>query len=504
MFFIRSSTGARPKAGGDAAGLMALVAFFSVFAGCASPTTGRVRDAHLLQTGTKDARRIASVETAGPFYERVATSDGGVRESYRPLLYTRIEAESGDAVRREVLWPVYDSSRRGDSLTWRFLIWFGYDKDTTQPDSYGRTWLFPLWFSGTTKEGQDYAALFPVYGTIRDMYFDRIHFTLFPIWVEYDRGTHSTWSVLWPIISKTIGEKRNGFRVFPFYGRMERKDLEKTKFVLWPFWTSGEYYNRNPGRSWMLFPIVGRVERESESSWLVIPPFFNVTRGKGKLDYYRKINAPWPFVQIHDGKDWHKRYFWPIYTHRYDDAGDYSARTYLWPFFNFRAAKRAGLSEQTRSALLLYADSDIRRDSDGDGVYETQVEQYSRLWPLYSHRADPVNSYFKFPDLSFSKRTGALERNLLGMFTLYTRGVSEETQRVDHEALWGAFRYGSGEDYSAFRVWPIYDYAEESGEWSWSVLGGLIGRSGDADEARWRWLWFFGGRGDERAEEVDP
>ena len=89
------------------------------------------------------------------------------------------------------------------------------------------------------------------------------------------------------------------------------------------------------------------------------------------------------------------------------------------------------------------------------------------------------------------------------MFTLYTRGVSAEAQRVDHEALWGAFRYGSGEDYSAFRVWPLYDSAEESGEWSWSVLGGLIGRSGDADEARWRWLWFFGGRGYERAEEVD-
>lgn len=500
--FLGLKTGVSRGLRCNTASLMVFAAFSFVLAGCASPTTGRVRDAHLLQTGTEDVRRINSVEKVGPFYERVVTSDGSLRESYRPLLYTHIEAEGGDAVRREVFWPIYDSSRRGDSLTWRFLIWFGYDKDTTQSGSYGRTWLFPFWFSGTTKKGQNYAALFPGYGTIRDMYFDRIHFVLFPIWVEYDRGASSTWSVLWPFISKTTGEKRNGFKVFPFYGQMERKDIDKTRFVLWPFWSSGEYYNRNPGSSWMLFPVLGRVDRESESSWLVIPPFFNFTAGKGKLDYYRKINCPWPFIQIHDGKDWHKRYFWPIYTHRYDDAGDYSARSYLWPFFNFRTAKRAGLNERTRSALLLYADSDIRRDSDGDGFYETQVEEYSRLWPVYSYRSDPTNSFFKFPDLSFSKRTGALERNLLGMFTLYTRGASEELNRVDHEALWGMFRYGHGEDYDAFRIWPFYDSAAEPDRWSWSLLGGLVGRSGNAERSRWRWLWFFGGDNDD-AEDVE-
>lgn len=459
-------------------------------AGCASPTTGRLRDAHLLYGGGEG---IAEARKAGPFYDYARNADGAERSSFRPLLYTHIEAEGGKAVRREVAWPVYDSSRRGDSLTWRFVIWFGYDKDTDDPDSQYRAWLFPFWFQGKTKCGESYAAFFPIYGTIRDMYWERIHFALFPVWIEYDRNGHESWSVLWPLISKTRGEVFNGFKVFPFYGQMERKDVEKTKFAMWPFWTSGEHYGRNPGRSWMLFPVMGRVERELESSLLVVPPLFNFTRGKGELDYYRKINCPWPLVQIHDTKYEHKRYYLPFWGRKYDDDGTYDSLWVMYPLYHSRRMERAGRLERTHSALFVYADSVISADRDKDGVFETEIENYRRLWPVFSHRKDPSNSYFKFPDLSFSKRVDVLDRNLLGMFTLYTRGATVEPRRVDHELLWGMINRGYGEEYDVLRIWPFYSHRREADEWSWSVLGGLVGREGRGDGSRWRWLWFFGG-----------
>jgi hypothetical protein len=64
---------------------------------------------------------------------------------------------------------------------------------------------------------------------------------------------------------------------------------------------------------------------------------------------------------------------------------------------------------------------------------------------------------------------------------------------VDHEALWGMLRLGRGEAYRVTRVWPLWNAEEEADAWSWSLLGGLLGRRGDADAARWRYLWFFGG-----------
>ena len=105
-----------------------------------------------------------------------------------------------------------------------------------------------------------------------------------------------------------------------------------------------------------------------------------------------------------------------------------------------------------------------------------------------------MNRLVKIPDLSFRKREGQLERNLLGMFTLYTRGETENPRRVDHEALWGALRRGYGERYAATRVWPLYDSREEADVWHWTFLWGLLGRSGRAGRSAWHYLWFFGDR----------
>lgn len=473
----------------------------SLFSGCASPTTGWVRDSHLLYNRGVNPE-ITSVEKFGPFYERVTTAGGSnERVSYRPLLYTRIASEREDAALREILWPVYTQHSRGDSLTWRFLIFGGTDFDTADEASRYRTWLFPLWFQGRTKDDMDYAALFPIYGTIREMWFDRISFTLFPVWLEYDKGDAKTWSVLWPIVSRTQGGGFDKFRVWPFYGYAEREGRERSRFVLWPFWTQAEYSEINPGRAWMLFPVVGRVDRANESRWMALPPFFSYARGRedGKTPYYRRINAPWPLVHILDERDHHKRNFWPFYGHQYNDDGTYDSRWVLWPFFRTRDVEHKQTRETTRTLFPVYYRSVLRLDADKDGGHETLTEDFMRVWPLYSRRADPQNSFVKIPDVSFFKRTGAPDRNLLGMFTLYTRGSTENPRKVDHEALWGMFRRGYGdEDYSVWRVWPFYSSRQERGERAWSVLGGLIGR----ESGKLRYLWFFGGGGAADAEDA--
>ena len=72
-------------------------------AGCSTPTTGRVRDVHLLYAGTPEQREITSAKEFGPFYEQVVTGSGSKRTSYRPFFGTTITADDGNAMRREVL-----------------------------------------------------------------------------------------------------------------------------------------------------------------------------------------------------------------------------------------------------------------------------------------------------------------------------------------------------------------------------------------------------------------
>ena len=480
-------------------GILSLLALCLFPAGCQSPATGRVRDAHLLWSASPAEREIAEVEQLGPFYEKTVTRDGAVRRSVRPLLWTDIRAADGTTAHTEVLWPLYAREQRAQDTAWRFLWFHGVDRQPQGSTPHDRTWLIPFWFSGTAKDGQSYAALWPLYGTIREMWWDEISFTLFPLWVTWDRGDLHTWSVLWPFVMRQTGPGRDAWRIFPFWGHTVAEGKFEARYVLWPFWVQARHFDRSPGYDWMLWPLVGRVNRASESQWMFLPPFFTFSQGRGKLADYRRINCPWPIVAWYDNDEVHLRRIWPLWGRHWTDDGRATSQWIAWPFWRQRELRlREREVSEWQLFPLFYRSTQVRpvaKDAPANAVPEL-IEDYLRVWPLYSRRVDPEHRFVRIPDLSFSKRTGALERNLLGMFTLYTRGEDQVRGRVDHEALWGLFRLGGGEKYSASRVWPLWDAQEQDDTWYWNVLGGLLGRSGKGDKAYWRFLWFFGGAPD--------
>lgn len=472
-----------------------LLALCSVLCGCVVPSTGRVRDAHLLYGRSKGGDEIGFTEEFGPFYEHVETRSGAQRTSFRPFLYTSVKSSPEDnAALHEILWPVFSRTSRGEQYSWRFLVWFGGcdDAETDEPSKW--TWLFPLWFSGHTNDGESYAALFPVYGTVRNIFIDRVSFVLFPIWVEMDKGKQHSWSFLWPIFSRTRGGGTDAFRVFPFWGRASREDKYDAYFVMWPIWNSAVYYGDNPGSSWMLFPLAGYVNTENEVRRMFLPPFFSFAYGRGDTPYYRSINCPWPLVVVRDDLTSSKRSFFPFYSRTYDRNGRYESVWYLWPFFRTRTARHGYMCERSFSFFPLYYRSKMAEDSDKDGEYETVVENFSRIWPVYSFRSDIKNNFIKIPDFSLSKRSGGWDRNFLGMFTVFTYGSAGS--RYDWNFLWGAYAYGRGEGYRRVNIFPFYSGRTDGEESEWSFLCGLLGRERHDKQRYWKWLWFFGGAPD--------
>lgn len=462
--------------------------------GCASAPTGHMRDAHLLWNSEPAEREVVDYEQFGPFWERVETVDGAVRRSVRPLLWTDIATRDREVQTTEWLWPIYSQTRRGDSISRRFLFFFNLDKNLRDPDAQGRLWLAPFWFSGRTRGGEDYAALFPFYGTIREMWWDRIDFTMFPFWVTWDKNGNHTWSVLWPFVQHQVGPRREAWRIVPFWGHtVSERDGLDARFVLWPFWTQATHSARNPGHDWMLWPFVGRVDRQDESAWYVLPPVFTFSHGRDRLSYYRKITCPWPLVMIKDTDKSHSRTVFPFWMHRWSTDGAIDSRVVLWPFWRQIDVKMPTRHMENTTLFPIFHRS-VLHSVDPETKEETLDEDYMRVWPFYSRRYDPDHRLVKWPDFSLSKRAGPLERNLLGMLTLYTRGeTAEPYYRVDHEALWGLVRRGYGEDYSATAVQPFFSRRREGDSRSWSILGGLVGRESRGGESRWRYLWFFGG-----------
>lgn len=414
----------------------------------------------------------------GPFFETASDGGGSSVLAVRPFYSRETSSPTNLATRTEndILWPVAIHSRRDDHFYWRVALFYGtgVDEDPTSPEDPWRFRLFPFVFAGRTQDGEDYAGLFPIGGSIRDfLFFHDLDFVLFPIYAE--GNTHGTKmrTVLWPFYLTRHGERIDQFRLWPFYGTREQRGLHitrRSRFVAWPFWTDAESEGQVEGSGFVLFPIYGhsryvREHRGKEESWSVLPPFFQYGRGD---DGYRRIFAPWPFVRIIDDDTRRERHFWPIAGSSVRD-GDSSRRYWLWPLFISNVSDRGGLhsrslhlpvpfyfhSEETRGNPPVHGraqDGDRAAGMAQDGDRAPGVAQdgwrssYTRLWPVFSYRsADGGDTQVRVPELSLWSKSQQVERNWAPLWSLYTYR-RKASGAYCNDLLWGFLSWGRNDN----------------------------------------------------------
>lgn len=412
----------------------------------------------------------------GPLFETATDGEGSRLVAVRPFYSLESSGGEGLSSRREddILWPLGIRSRRDDHYYWRALLFYGtgVDDDATSPEDPWRFRLFPLIYAGRTQEGEDYGAFFPFYGTIRDfLVFHETKFVLFPIYAEGRSPTGTEMrTVLWPFYLTRHGERIDQFRLWPFYGSEERRNLHTTRrnrFIAWPFWNDTSSEGEIEGSGFVLFPIYGhsrhtRRKRGVEESWSVIPPFFQYGRGD---DGYRRILAPWPFVRVLDNDGVRERHFWPAYGHsqRFSPPGDGAGgipemdREYLlWPFISRTETERDGIRSRVLHLPMPFyfhretvwpasdaADGDT--DGGGSGAHARRIS-YSRLWPMFSRRAiDDEACFVRVPELSLWSKSEQVERNWAPLWSLYTYR-SKPSGAYCNDLLWGLLSWGRNDD----------------------------------------------------------
>ncbi len=368
----------------------------------------------------------------GPFFEYRATSGGGSFWALRPFFASDADPVSDTRV-TDLAWPLGTYHRDREEAWWRLGIAYGSDNDVRREDAAWKAAVFPFYFQGRSRQGEDYWALFPIYGRLPHvLLMDDIDFVLFPLYLNYEvnRVEREYW--LWPMFSRTGADPDiNRVGVFPLFGRTRRGENSHL-YLFWPFWTSAEYREaRNPGSFWMLFPVAGRVERDKERQWMFVPPFFSYA----KTDTAERWRLPWPFYESETGKGYAKRSIWPLYgsLSREDEQRRYA----LWPFFEtFSLRGKSRRTERTRLFPLYVSETVYAAGSDG---VERAVEGYTRVWPFYAREWKGDASTLRAPSLSLIRQSSAIERNWAPFWTLYER--DERDGIVAHDALWGLFRY---------------------------------------------------------------
>jgi hypothetical protein len=421
----------------------------------------------------------AVADSLFPFYDNVQTEQGSFF-AVRPF-YSHTVVEEGQI--RDYLWPLYSRKEFKDEKTSRALIfWFTHNFEADKKSSRQRSWLLPVYFQGRDVNNKGYFALFPLGGTIREFLGrDEIMFVLFPVFGKSQINDVKTTSVLWPVYSHTRGEGIRRDRVFPIVGKSVLEGKYEKKFVLWPFWTSADYfYPGDSGKSWLLFPVCGRAKMDRESTWWVIPPFFRFTEG----DRMDKLYCPWPFIQRAKSEQQYKLYFWPLWGEK-QFRGGLNHRTFvLWPIFWSEKTVESRLVKTRRMALPFFflersvQESGVRsQEPEGETQQSAsgkrQAAMYWKIWPLMSWQREGDVSRFRMLELWPLKNTAPLERNWTPLWTLYKRTDAGGVVRKD--VLW--FAWHSENE-------PAVERKE------WSLLKGLLSYKRDAGARSVRFLYF--------------
>lgn len=441
----------------------------------------------------------------GPFIEAIRDPMGRTFSALRPFFSKSVDPNQQHE-RRDYLWPLASTGNYENRSTWRALLVYGRNWNT-ETDSRYRWMLFPLVAHGRDRKGDQFFALMPFGGEVREMFWrDTIRFVLFPLYMSTQVNEQVSRSVLWPIIAWTHGDGTKRFRVFPFYGYSKEKDKWTRRFVLWPFWSSVRYdYPEEQGKGFVLFPLFGKVNTNRQKSYMVIPPFFRSTKGED----HREIMAPWPFVQYKHTPDAKKLYLWPLWGHH--ATGSLDSSFVLWPFIRMQELRRSAAalrsfylfpfithqSEHVPDAST--PDTSVSHVIDEtpspqpDSTQKTTVrKRYLKLWPLMSYQREDDISRLRVLELWPFRRMRGIEQNWSAFWTLYER--ERVGSEVETELLWGLYRRQKTKKGSHnTSLFPLFDHmvCPDKETKKWSLFKGLLRKEQQGLHRRWTVLYFL-------------
>lgn len=342
--------------------------------------------------------------------------------AFRPLINIRTEETErdlrGEMHEVQFLWPLflYRRTEGPSRLRARLLPVFFHER-FQHPDGVEEvdTHLLPFLLSGRSDRGENYFALFPLWGTLRGFFAkDRIRFRLFPLYADTLEGEHRSRHFLWPFLRFSKGGDKSSVRIFPFYGWKKKEGRYDQMFVLWPFFSRIHYRigTDRPVRAWFFLPFYGRQQTPFGKIQYFLYPFFSTHRNERAGNRFREWNVPWPFVRITRGDQEWRNSFWPVW-------GKWTKPDYSNTFFLYPIGRRLVYGSPERRMHRLYVLPlywSWRVTEEG-----TFARGRIKGWPFFdfSRQGDEGRQFRALSPLWFWRPRGGFERNYSDFWKLY-------------------------------------------------------------------------------------
>jgi hypothetical protein len=335
---------------------------------------------------------LVSSTAAGPFWMWKKAPDGSVTQGVRPFWIQTKDAQ-GTLRQGLSIYPIF--SYRGDDETYQWSVFelikrSGRKDGAPPPQSTLKDGealdIWPFWFSRTGREPEDnYKALFPIYGTIKSRFgFDRLHWTIFPLYVRSEKRGAITTSAPWPFIRVTRGEA-HGFALWPLFGWKDRPDVSKERFYLWPLGYNNTKYpspeeplGTPPVRQIGALPFYAKLSAPGYINEDYLWPFFGYT-DRTKPVRYHETRYFWPFFVQGHGDEREVNRWGPFYTHSIIKGTD---KTWImWPVYRQAKWTEKNIAQtKTQFLYFLYWSLD-QRSATNPNVPHAYVRH---IWPVFS------------------------------------------------------------------------------------------------------------------------
>lgn len=458
---------------------------------------------------------------AGPLFQTfpLALEPGDGVEALGPLFYRRegedetlwavppvvsvLRSDDGERVQVLVLPPLFTWRRYGEDMRWQLVQWInGSRLERIDEDREVRRFnLFPFWFYQDAPDPeQDYWALFPFYGTLRNrMFRDEAEFVLFPLWLKTRKGTMTTRNVLFPVVHTREGPGLRGWQVWPLVGHERRAPGVRTNvvdeievvpghdktFALWPVF----FRNRlglgteSPARVDAALPLFYAERSPARDHTSVLWPLVSWT--ENREERFRQWNAPWPLVGFARGEGKTLDRVIPFFSVGRTET--FESESYLWPLYRRRHLMTESIDRDRRQwAVFLYVD--LREQNLETGRTARRIDS----WPLFSWSRSPegVERWQGLSVMEPLRRGAGIERNWSPVWGLWRGEHDGRTGKGNRSILWNVYR----RDYEAAMSRT-------------SFLFGLVQCERTVAGRRWKWFHFGSRHGggaatEERASDV--
>ena len=427
----------------------------------------------LFQYTSDPVEGVREIEGLGPFFhwkEDFHQKEWGIR----PLLCWTGDAD-GSLWRLEFLYPLGKfEAKEGNRRGYLFPISIYKEQELDG----GKKWDFQLFpfFIGETEKGEDYFGLFPLYGTLLDRYGkDEIRFYLWPLYSDSISEGVRTRNLLWPFFSIMEGEKKKGYRIWPFYAQKEEFGVSKSEFILWPifFKQMKGLDTEDPVEDRMIFPFYISKESKRFESKTFLWPFFSHTRDR--LTGFEQWDLPWPFFRSLRGENLYGIRIFPIYGYK-EKEGEWKRTFILYPFLKLDEDRMGDVWEKTIRILLL------SRIQTGEDDQRVKKGRSFRIWPFFDYeRGETGHETFSFFYL-FPFKDEGFQRNLFPLFRIF-RWEKDPQGRSSSDLFWGLYERRRTEELDSWEIAHLMRLRRGKGWKTLSFLKGLFWYKNDGGNA---------------------